>query len=67
ELPEREQHVLTMRFYGNMTQAQIGQELGLSQMHVSRLLTHALTYLRGRILGHGGDQPVALTGGVSRE
>ncbi|MGH3404572.1 MAG: sigma factor-like helix-turn-helix DNA-binding protein [Streptosporangiaceae bacterium] len=38
-----------LRFYGNMTQDQIGQHLGISQMHVSRLLTHALTYLRERI------------------
>src|SRR6185312_2366812 len=43
ELPEREQRLLTMRFYGNMTQAQIGERLGISQMHVSRLLTRALT------------------------
>lgn len=62
ELPEREQHLLTMRFYGNMTQTQIGQELGISQMHVSRLLTHALTYLQDRILGHGGAPPIARTG-----
>jgi RNA polymerase sigma-B factor len=62
ELPEREQHLVTMRFYGNMTQAQIGQELGISQMHVSRLLTHALTYLRDRILGQDGAQPVARAG-----
>jgi hypothetical protein len=51
ELPPREQHLLAMRFYGNMTQSQIGHELGLSQMHVSRLLTHALSYLREQILG----------------
>ena len=49
ELPEREQQLLMLRFYGNMTQDQIGQQLGISQMHVSRLLTHALTYLRERI------------------
>ena len=49
ELPPREQHLLMMRFYGNMTQDQIGQELGISQMHVSRLLSHALGYLRDRI------------------
>jgi RNA polymerase sigma-B factor len=49
ELPEREQHMLMMRFYGNMTQEQIGAELGISQMHVSRLLSHALAYLRDRI------------------
>jgi RNA polymerase sigma-B factor len=49
ELPDREQRMLMMRFYGNMTQAQIGAELGMSQMHVSRLLNHALSYLRDRI------------------
>ena len=51
ELPRREQKILLMRFYGDMTQAQIGAQLGLSQMHVSRLLGHALAYLRQRILG----------------
>jgi RNA polymerase sigma-B factor len=54
ELPEREQRMLMMRFYGNMTQAQIGEELGMSQMHVSRLLSHALSYLRDRITS---DEP----------
>jgi RNA polymerase sigma-70 factor (sigma-B/F/G subfamily) len=51
ELPQREQRILLMRFYGDMTQAQIGQQLGISQMHVSRLSTHALGYLRLRLLG----------------
>jgi RNA polymerase sigma-B factor len=51
ELPRREQQILVMRFYGDMTQAQIGQKLGISQMHVSRLLAHALGYLRPRLLG----------------
>jgi RNA polymerase sigma-B factor len=50
ELPRREQKILLMRFYGDMTQAQIGAQLGISQMHVSRLLAHALAYLRHRIL-----------------
>jgi RNA polymerase sigma-B factor len=50
ELPDREQLLLELRFYGNMTQTQIGERLGISQMHVSRLLAHALDYLRGRIL-----------------
>lgn len=49
ELPEREQKLLLMRFYGNMTQAEIGQRLGISQMHVSRLLADALAYLRDRL------------------
>jgi RNA polymerase sigma-B factor len=53
ELPRREQRILLMRFYGELTQAQIGERLGISQMHVSRLLAHALGHLRGRLL----DQP----------
>jgi RNA polymerase sigma-B factor len=51
ELPIREQRILTMRFYGNLTQAEIGERLGISQMHVSRLLARALGYLRDRLLG----------------
>ena len=50
ELPEREQRILVMRFYGNLTQAEIGTRLGISQMHVSRLLTRALNHLRSRLL-----------------
>jgi RNA polymerase sigma-B factor len=60
ELPAREQRLLMMRFYGNMTQDQIGAELGISQMHVSRLLSHALAYLRDQITEHDitdGDRP----------
>jgi RNA polymerase sigma-B factor len=49
ELPEREQRILMMRFYGNLSQDQIGDRLGISQMHVSRLLNRALTYLRHRL------------------
>jgi RNA polymerase sigma-B factor len=56
ELPEREQRLLLMRFYGNMTQAEIGEQLGISQMHVSRLLTHALGYLKNRILGSPDEE-----------
>ena len=51
ELPPREQQILIMRFYGDMTQAQIGQQLGISQMHVSRLTARALGHLRTRLLG----------------
>jgi RNA polymerase sigma-B factor len=50
ELPRREQKILLLRFYGDMTQAEIGQQLGISQMHVSRLLAHALGHLRHRLL-----------------
>jgi len=50
ELPEREQRILVMRFYGNQTQTEIGEQLGISQMHVSRLLARALSHLKDRLL-----------------
>jgi RNA polymerase sigma-B factor len=56
ELPAREQEILRMDFRGGMTQVQIGQRLRMSQMQVSRLRSHALGYLRSRLLdleGHG--------------
>jgi RNA polymerase sigma-B factor len=62
ELPRREQRILLMRFYGDMTQAEIGSQLGISQMHVSRLLAHALGHLRNRLLDlsdYGGTKRVA--------
>ena len=46
-----------MRFADDMTQAQIGQHLGISQMHVSRLSAHALGYLRQRLLGQPEHPP----------
>jgi RNA polymerase sigma-B factor len=49
-LPARERQLLGMRFYGNRTQAEIAAELGLSQMHVSRLLSRALSWLRAAML-----------------
>ncbi|MEV6300368.1 SigB/SigF/SigG family RNA polymerase sigma factor [Actinoplanes sp. NPDC051861] len=49
-LPARERRMLAMRFYGNRTQAEIATELGISQMHVSRLLSRALTWLREAML-----------------
>ena len=45
-LPDRERRILTMRFFGDMTQSQIASELGISQMHVSRLLSQTLQKLR---------------------
>jgi RNA polymerase sigma-B factor len=50
ELPDREQQLLLMRFYGNMTQSEIGERLGISQMHVSRLLAEALSCLRQHLV-----------------
>jgi RNA polymerase sigma-B factor len=49
-LPERERRMLAMRFYGSNTQAEIAAELGISQMHVSRLLSRALAWLRTALL-----------------
>jgi RNA polymerase sigma-B factor len=56
ELPERQQRILLMRFYGNMTQAEIGARLGISQMHVSRLMAQSLTYLRDCLLDPEEDR-----------
>ena len=51
ELPEREQRILVLRFYGNLSQTEIGDRLGISQMHVSRLLSRALAHLRDQLTG----------------
>ena len=59
ELPPREQEILVMNFRGGMTQAQIGQQLRISQMHVSRLRAHALGYLRSRLLDLEGTRASA--------
>ncbi|MFI5494910.1 RNA polymerase sigma factor SigF [Actinoplanes sp. NPDC051859] len=48
-LDEREQKIISLRFYGNLTQSQIAEQVGISQMHVSRLLTKALAKLRGHL------------------
>lgn len=45
-LPERERTVLLLRFYGEQTQTQIAERMGLSPMHVSRLLSRTLARLR---------------------
>ncbi|MGW2934408.1 RNA polymerase sigma factor SigF [Streptomyces sp. NPDC001156] len=46
ELTPRDRKILSLRFVANMTQSEIGEELGISQMHVSRLLTRTLGRLR---------------------
>ena len=51
-----------MRFYGNLTQTEIGDKLGISQMHVSRLLARALSHLKSRLLEPPeADAPPAAT------
>jgi RNA polymerase sigma-B factor len=54
-LTEREQRIVTLRFYGNLTQSQIGELVGISQMHVSRLLNRALDRLRAELLDEASD------------
>ncbi len=46
QLPERERRILLLRYFGNLTQSQISAELGVSQMHVSRLLSRSFARLR---------------------
>jgi len=48
-LPERERTILLLRFFGNLTQTQIAQQVGISQMHVSRLLAQTLATLREQL------------------
>ena len=48
-LPPREQQILVLRFFRQQTQSQIAEQVGISQMHVSRLLTRTLERLRGSI------------------
>jgi RNA polymerase sigma-B factor len=50
-LSERERRILTLRFYGNLTQSQIAEQVGISQMHVSRMLSKALLKLRRQLDG----------------
>ena len=63
ELPSRERQILIMDFRDGMTQAQIGQRLCISQMHVSRLRTRALGHLRARLLG---PEPRPIAGAAMR-
>jgi RNA polymerase sigma-B factor len=53
QLPERERQILTLRFFHNLTQTQIADRVGISQMHVSRLLARTLERLRQGLL----DEP----------
>jgi RNA polymerase sigma-B factor len=55
-LPVRDRRIIGMRFFADMTQAQIAAELGISQMHVSRLLAGALLRLRAMILAVDTDE-----------
>ena len=54
ELPERQQRILALRFNEDLTQTEIAEELGISQMHVSRLLASALASLK-KSIGKDGE------------
>jgi len=55
-LPERERNILYMRFFEDMTQNRIADQLGISQMHVSRLITRSCARVRDEALG-GPSRP----------
>ena len=48
-LPPREKRILLLRFFRNKTQSEIADEIGVSQMHVSRLLSRTLDQLRASL------------------
>ena len=58
QLPRREQRILLMRYYGNLTQEEIAGRLGISQMHVSRLQARALAKLRDWLTDKPGPADV---------
>jgi RNA polymerase sigma-B factor len=51
QLPEREQMILQLRFGDNLTQSEIAEKVGVSQMHVSRLIRRALERVRSTTEG----------------
>jgi RNA polymerase sigma-B factor len=54
-LPARQRHILALRYAGDLTQAEIAARVGVSQMHVSRLLERTLTQLRTGIADQSGQ------------
>jgi RNA polymerase sigma-B factor len=66
DLPDRERRVLYLRFFSEMTQSEIARQIGVSQMHVSRILSHTLELLRAattedvvELEATRGDEPTA--------
>jgi RNA polymerase sigma-B factor len=56
-LPERERRILVLRFFRGLTQTEIAEAVGVSQMHVSRLLGRALDALREGLTAEGHGAP----------
>jgi RNA polymerase sigma-B factor len=62
KLPVRERRILYLRFFKGMTQTEIAQEIGISQMHISRLIAQSLERVRSEIRGtearaHDASEP----------
>ncbi|MBV9916711.1 MAG: sigma-70 family RNA polymerase sigma factor [Solirubrobacterales bacterium] len=60
-LDERERRIVFLRFHADMTESEIGRELGVSQAHVSRLLAAALSKLRAEMAATGDVSPADIT------
>jgi RNA polymerase sigma-B factor len=56
-LDDRERMILHLRFFEGLTQSQIAQQVGISQMHVSRLIRRALDKIRDEIAEDGLEEP----------
>src|SRR3954454_22566529 len=56
-LDERERKILQLRFFEGLTQSQIAQQVGISQMHVSRLIRRSLEKIRDEIAADDVDEP----------
>ena len=62
-LDERERRILHLRFFEGLTQSQIAAQIGISQMHVSRLIRRALEKVREEI-AEDEDEPQRAAGGL---
>ena len=58
-LPDREYRIVIMRFFESLTQSEIAAQMGISQMHVSRLLSQSLHRLREAMADGGPASTVA--------
>ncbi|MFF9898337.1 RNA polymerase sigma factor SigF [Streptomyces longispororuber] len=70
QLPERERAILYMRFFGDMTQSRIAEHLGISQMHVSRLISRCCGRLRDEItrdMARHATRPAPAPGQVTQD
>ena len=61
-LDERERKILHLRFFSGLTQSQIAQQIGISQMHVSRLIRRSLEKIRDEIAADELEEPESVPG-----